>query len=190
MRFGKGGSLSSAEGALERCEYSIRSDGDHVRLVIKCKECEGKSSLLERGCRNKVIDILLEEPIPDSIILSGFVETLYEDGAVALVQRMTDLLRTIQGFRRRTTGGDSEKCSKCKNAPAFVFRKIERAFRKGLPAFRREMKIQFSGASIPRDSCKSCMKSTKSDLRFLSDEMSELKSFILRCAFRISIAGE
>lgn len=173
---------------MERCEYEIQFTGNRIELIVKCKSCDGKASLLERECRNGVFDVLLEEPVPDTIILSGFVETLYEDDALALVQRMTDMLRTIKGFCRRKTGEDSERCLKCKKGPAYVFKKIEKAFRKSLPAFRRETELQSSGLSARQDSCKSCIELTRSDLQSLSNEMSELRSFILRGAFRISVS--
>jgi hypothetical protein len=186
MRFRKGPSLSSAEGASEGCDHSIQATGDHIVLVVRCRQCEGKASLLERRCRNGVFDILLEVPVPASIILSGHIETLYEDNAVALIQRMTDMLRRVKAFCRRKAGGDLEMCSKCKKSPAYVFSKIERAFKKSLPAFNREIKVQSSGLSGDRDSCNRCLESTKSDLHSLSAEANELKSFILKSAFKIS----
>ncbi len=189
MRLGKGGSLSSAEGASERCEYQIRTVGDSVDLNVLCKSCDGKASLLERECRNGVLEILQEEPIPDSIILSGFVETLYENDAVELVRELTDILRAVVGFGKRRPGADSERCLKCKKAPAYIFNKIGKAFKKSLPAFSREVRLQSSGLSTDRDSCKKCLESTKSDLRSLSNGLDELRSWILGRAFKISPAG-
>jgi type IV secretory pathway ATPase VirB11/archaellum biosynthesis ATPase len=189
MRHGKGASLSSAEGALERCEFEMRPVGDRVDLTVHCKSCDGKASLLERGCRNGILGILLEEPIPDSIILAGFVETLYEDVAVELVQKLTDTLRAVIGFGKRRPGDDSERCFNCKKGPAYVFNRIERAFKKSLPAFSREVKLQSSGLSANRDSCKRCLESTKSDLRSLSIGLDELRSWILGRAFKISSVG-
>jgi hypothetical protein len=189
MRFRKGTSLSSAEGASEGCDYSIQAIGHHVRLVVGCKECGGKASLLERDCRNGVLETLLEEPMPSSIILSGYIETLYEGDAVALIQMMTDILRMVNGFCGRKTEKDSERCSKCKKSPVYVFKKVEKAYKRNLPAFNREVKIQSSGLSGDRDSCNGCLKSTKSDLQSLLGEANELKSFILKSAFKISDSG-
>jgi hypothetical protein len=186
MRFGRGGSLSLVEGALERCRYSFQSAGDQLRLVVHCKECDGKGDLLESKCRNRVIEILLEEPVPSSIVLSGFVETLYEDNVVLLIQQMTDILRSVKQFGRRCTVSDADGCARCKKSPRYVFRKIETAFRKSLPTFHREIRIQSSGLSSNRDSCRTCLESTNSDLQTLLNDVENLKSFILRHAFKIS----
>jgi len=184
MRFGKGVSLSPVEGTSERCDYLMQNIGDHVRLVVRCRGCEDKASLLERRCRNRVIDILLKEPIPHSIILSGFVETLYEDKAILLAGKMADILRNIRQFGRRQT--DDERCSKCKKSPKYIFRKIERAFSRNLATLYREVRLQTSGLQPDRDSCKDCVESTTSDLDSLSRAMDGLRSFVLKHAFKIS----
>ncbi len=188
MRFGKGTSLSHVEGTSKRCDYSIRNIGNHVRLVVKCKGCENKASLLERKCRNRVLDILLKEPIPGSIVLSGFVETLYEDNAILLASRMTDILRNIRQSGRRQT--DDGRCSNCKKSPKYVFTKIERAFSKSLAALYWEMKLQTSDFLPDRDSCEDCVESTRSDLDSLSKSMGELRSFVLKHAYRISSSSD
>ncbi|UCD93033.1 MAG: hypothetical protein JSV43_03750 [Methanobacteriota archaeon] len=187
MSKGKGRSLSLVEDASERCSYSIQNVSDQIRLKVKCKECGGKGSLSEGKCRNGVIGILLEEPLPSSIVLSGYVETLYEDEAVVLMQKMTGILRGIRQFGERRTGEDSDRCDKCKRSPRYIFGKIEKAFNRSLPTLNREMKIQSTGLSANRDTCGNCIESTKSDLQMLQASMEDLKSFILRNAFRISV---
>lgn len=186
MRFGKGRSLSHVEGASERCGYLVQTVGDQIRLTVRCKDCEGKGSLSKSKCRNGVIDILLEEPLPSSIVLSDFVETLYEDRAVTLIRKLTDILRSVKQFGRRTTGEDSNRCERCKRSPNYVFGKIENAFHRSLPSLYREMRIQSTGLSAKNGPCKDCLKSTKSDLQSLLASMEDLRSFVLRSAFRIS----
>ncbi|MFQ6060244.1 MAG: hypothetical protein ACE5KV_02965 [Thermoplasmata archaeon] len=186
MKLGKGKSLSREEGSQEGCDYSVQSIGDKLRLSVKCKDCEGKANLLESRCRNRVIEILLEEPPLDSIVLSGFVETLYEDKAVLLIQGMADLLRKVKHFAKREIGGRSDRCARCKRSPSFVFRRVENAFRSGLPALYREIKLQSSGFSSKHNSCRECTDSTNSDLQSLLAGLERLKSFILMHAFRIS----
>lgn len=178
--------MKGVEGDSERCEYSIQAIGDHVRLVVKCKGCDEKASLLERKCRNNIIDILLGEPDPDSLILAGLVETLYEDEAITLISKMTDIMGKNVLFSRRATGDDPEGCSKCKTGPAHIFGKIRKAFKKGLPSLYREAKVQSSGLSSRSERCEDCIQSTKSDLNSLSSEMNELRTFVLRGAFKIS----
>ncbi len=185
MKIGKGHSLSRVEGASERCSYSIQSISGQIRLKVRCKECEGKGSLLESKCRNGVIDILLEEPLPSSIVLSGFVETLYEDSAIILIRKMTDMLRSIKQFGQRRRGKDPDRCKRCKKSPNYIFGKIESAFRRSLPTLNREMRIQ-STLSVDSGSCRDCVESTRSDLQTLLASMDDLRSFILRSAFRIS----
>jgi flagellar protein FlaI len=177
--------VKAVEGDSERCDYSIQAIGDHIRLKMKCKGCEEKASLLERRCRNSIIGILLDEPEPDSMILAGLVETLYEGDAIALVHRMTGISGMIRQYSRRSTG-DAERCAKCKRSPTYIFGKLAKAFRRSLPSFQREMAIQSSGLSTKKERCKECTKSTRSDLDSLSSEMDNLKSFVLRGAFRIS----
>jgi flagellar protein FlaI len=177
--------VKAVEGDSERCDYSIQAIGDHIRLKMKCKGCEEKASLLERRCRNSIIGILLDEPEPDSMILAGLVETLYEGDAIALVHRMAGISGMIRQYSRRSTG-DAERCAKCKRSPTYIFGKLAKAFRRSLPSFQREMAIQSSGLSTKKERCKECTKSTRSDLDSLSSEMDNLKSFVLRGAFRIS----
>ncbi|MCK4443426.1 MAG: hypothetical protein KAW09_02705, partial [Thermoplasmata archaeon] len=178
--------MKVVEGDSERCEYSIQTIGNHVRLLMKCKGCDERASLLEKKCRNSVIDILLDEPIPDSLILAGLVETLYEDDSVILIHRMADILRKVNQFRQRPTGNDPDGCSRCKRSPVYIFGKIRGAFMKGLPSLYREVKLQSSGLSSKKDQCKDCVRSTKSDLGSLSLGMDELRTFVLRRAFKIS----
>jgi hypothetical protein len=189
MRLGKGDSLSSAEGASERCDYEIRTVGDGVDLIVHCRSCEGKASLLERDCRNGVLGVLLVEPVPDSIVLSGFVETLYENDAIELIRELSDVLRSVTRFTKRGTENDSEKCSKCKRGPNYIFRKVKTAFKRNLVAFSRELRLQSSGLSANRESCKRCIASTRSDLKSLRGGLEELRKWILRRAFKISIVS-
>ncbi len=178
--------MKAVEGDSERCEYSIQAIGDHVKLVVSCKSCDGKASLTERECRNNVIDVLLDEPDPDSLILAGLMETLYEDDGMVLINRMTNIARKAHKFCNRPTGGDVDKCSGCKISPAYIFGKIRKAFKKGFPSLQREMTIQSSGLSPKKQQCRECIESTKSDLKSLASEMDELRSFVLRGAFKIA----
>ena len=178
--------MKAVEGDSETCDYSVQAIGDRIRLAIKCKGCDGKASLLERRCRNNIIDILLNEPQPDSVILAGLVETLYENDAIALINRMAGISGMIRQFSRRPTGHEDERCSKCKRSPAYIFGKIGKAFTKSLPSFQREMTIQSSGLSAKKERCKECIMSTKSDLGSLKSEVDDLRSFVLKGAFRIT----
>ncbi len=178
--------MNIVEGDSERCGYSIQTIGNHVRLTVKCKECVDRASLLEKRCRNNVIDILLDELTPDSLILAGLVETLYEDDSIILILRIADILRKVDQFRERLTENDLDKCSRCKRSPTYIFGKIKGAFRRGLPSLLKEVKLQSSGLSSKRDQCKDCVESTKSDLSSLSSKMDELRRFILKHAFKIS----
>jgi len=185
------------------CEYEVGYEARELKMVAKCKECGGRSTLKEGYCLSGIINSFSKESGVDTIILSHFIETQYNNKAIELIRMMTSLAGELTQLANRdpTQGMDDgmgnpipvspeqrRACEQCRFNPAFLYPSLRDAFVMDIEEFYRRlndvvMDVGNSAGSV--GICGNCISTTLGDLNYIYDKFEELVRYIVRQGYQI-----
>jgi hypothetical protein len=175
------------------CKCEMRHEGAELRLTADCRGCkEGRADLEDKVCFSGILDAWGSGISPDSIVLSGIVETQYSGKALEVFSRMSVLLVEIDRLACRkppTEDKDhAKRCAKCDLAPSKVFSGLGPKLSKDMIGFYKEYReraVRVCDSKFNDTVCSKCLDMTKDDMGFVMDRFEEFLRFVIKEGFRI-----
>ncbi len=166
---------------LKPCDYSIVSDGDITRLVVKeCRLCQAKGSLEDGMCFTRVMKTLSLVPNVDLIDLEKYHVKEYFGDALVLLKGMLEMTNILDslGMRNPLTeyfGDIPEKerrklrCPACPLNPQNIFKHLRTVFTSNIEEFPTVLYTiidQFGKEPVYSARCRKCRASSIDDLNY------------------------
>ena len=175
------------------CKCEMRHEGAELRLTADCRGCkEGKADLEDQACFSGILVAWSSGISPDSIVLSGIVETQYSGKALEVFSRMSVLRVEIDRLARRGPPTQdrelAKRCAKCNLAPTTVFSDLGPRLGKDMIGFYKEYRyraVRASDAQFNDKVCSECLDRTKDDMGFVVDRFEEFLRFVIKEGFKI-----
>lgn len=185
-----------------RCNYEIGREIKTI-LLLKCRECNGASTLNDKRCLKGVLEILIEEPSVNNIVLSNFIEKQYHSDAVELLKLMAAIINEMQyltirnpstevGKHTNDEGQPKPNCVKCELLPNKLFKELKNRFMEDVGLLYQEMSRILDIANkdkgdVSSTVCKKCMSTTVDDITHLNTMLSKLESFVAYKGFSVVV---
>ncbi|MEM3342418.1 MAG: hypothetical protein QW728_06960 [Thermoplasmata archaeon] len=182
------------------CKYEVGYEARQLKMVMRCKECGGRSSLKDEVCLGAVINALSRETGVDSIILAHFIETQYYEKSIELLKMLVSIANELTqlagrdpiadavGAGMQVTSDQKRMCERCSLAPPYVFDQLRGVFIYDLVAFYEMLvgKVQEAGnAQGAGGICGQCVSTTMGDFSYIYEKFEELVKYIVKEGFQI-----
>ncbi|UCF08837.1 MAG: hypothetical protein JSW28_03870 [Thermoplasmata archaeon] len=181
------------------CKYDIEFSSRQNVMVAKCKECDGEGGLTDQKCLMGMLNAVSKEFNIDSIILSHYIERLYEKDAVDVLRHMARLVKEFdrlsirnplkQYFSEKEIPAQRSKCQGCDMNPQNLFPEMRQQFIMNVEnfymVFLDRVRSIYSASKDPK--CKQCLSTTNSDIVYLFDKLEDLREDIIYKAFKIKV---
>ncbi len=194
--------IKRPKGEYPTCKYEIEHEVRESRLVMNCKECNGKATLKDCRCIGGVQNALSEEFNINSIILSHYRETQYTDHSVEMLKKVVQIIHELEQlsirapFKEHFESGklpfikaDQQKaiCEKCDFNPQNIFPTLKENLEKDIVKFYEIFMKKARSLSEAKKNivCTACLNTTKSDFVYLYGHLEELRAFVIYRAFHI-----
>jgi hypothetical protein len=204
VKFKRKSVIKRPKGEYPTCKYEIEHEVRETRLVMNCKECNGKATLKDCKCIRGVQNALSEEFNINSIILSHYRETQYTDHSVEMLKKVVQIIHELEQlsirapFKEYFESGklpfikaDPQKaiCEKCDFNPQNIFPMLGKNLKKDIVKFYEIFMKKARSLSEAKKNivCVACLNTTKSDFVYLYDHLEELRAFIIHRAFHIIV---
>jgi hypothetical protein len=186
------------------CKYNLTRDANKVIMVAQCMECHGGAGLHNRRCLIGILEGLSHEFNVDSVILSHYIETKYDEASMEVLRRMVELLQTMNHMGIREPydeyfAGDedlssSQKnqqkniCNKCHLKPETLFLTLKKEFVNDIPGFYGMFDDLTRKLATKSDlNCQECVEATKSDIIFLFNRLEDFRAFVIHKGFKVVV---
>ena len=172
------------------CRWSTGNEGRELRLVLSCRECGGRGTLLSPECMRRALEALMSEQGADSIVLSGHLETQLQTGGMAVLQRIVRLASDLHHLAQREPPSGARDCVRCPFHPRALFSGLREALLSdpaSLPGALRASLASLRSFSPPAQACARCAAETAGDLAFASESCESMVRFLMKMGFQMAI---
>jgi len=139
----------------------------------------------------------------DIIIFSDYIETKYSGAAIEMLKQASKILDETQRFALRkpweeyafanssVLGLQKKACAQCHNNPSVIFTYMKQEGEKSLERLFKLYNSYIASISqlSSQNCCQKCIETTKGDMLYIQDLLSELRAFVLQQAYKI-VEGE
>ncbi len=166
---------------LKPCEYTIVTEGDVTKLVIKeCKRCKSSGDLTNNICFGRVLRTLSQSANVDLIDLEKYNVREYYGESIRLLKSMLEYARSLENLSMRdplteyfsdVPEKDRKKlrCPVCPLNPQQIFIKLRNVFLNNIaefPTYFYYIVDQFGREPVYSERCKKCRASSIEDLNY------------------------
>ncbi|MEW5936427.1 MAG: hypothetical protein AB1665_01230 [Candidatus Thermoplasmatota archaeon] len=180
------------------CVHRVDLRGSRRLLVVECEGCTGESDLTSPRCYEGVLRALSAAGLVDGIVLSGYMETEYKEGGLALVRGIQGLVHTLDRMASRDPLDTLEegkrremvkRCRGCRSSPAAVMDGLRENLLRGLDTLSMALSRTTLVPGSAHPICMQCLRETGEDVALLAKEMERLKEQLLYSAYGIVPRG-
>jgi len=130
---------------------------------------------------------------PDSVVLSGTVETQYSGKALEVFNKMSSLSSELERLAHRglphgATKDHTKQCTKCNLSPVRMFGGLGPKLGNDIGAFYLEFRdraVKVSDAELHDTICAKCLVLTKDDMGFMLDRLEDFVRFVVKEGFKV-----
>jgi hypothetical protein len=162
--------------------------------VADCRNCkEGKADLEDKACFSGILAAWMGGMAPDSVVLSGTVETQYSGKALEVFNRMSSLGSELERLAHRgpphgAPKEQAKRCAKCNLSPAKMFKGLGPKLGSDLSEFYlefRDLAVKASDAEFHDTVCAKCLVLTRDDMGFILDRFEVFVRFVVKEGFKV-----
>ena len=185
-----------------KCNYEIERE-IKTTLLLNCRECGGASALNDKHCLKGVLEIFIEEPSVNNIVLSNFTEKQYHSDAVELLKSMVSIINEMEYLTIRNPSAEFGRCAanekqpkpncvKCELYPKTLFKELKNLFVEDVDGLYQEISrildvVNKDKEDVAAPVCKKCRSTTVDDITHLNTMLSKLESFVAYKGFSVVV---
>lgn len=114
-----------------RCNYITRKDCNIKHLIIDCSNCENESTLMDENCRKNIINVLMDEPDAEKLILKHSFVRVFDGEPLNFLKKLAKFVESLKSkFFDCEFYEINEIINISLNDPVLAFQKLKRISKK------------------------------------------------------------
>jgi hypothetical protein len=189
------------------CKYELDHEGKDVKLIIRCRDCDGDADLKSPMCLTGILRALSSETNVNAVVLSSVIERMYTDSSMELLDKMVCIGRELEQLSVRDPAKEhfsavmnltssqlakqEQICRKCDRNPQNIFPALKETFVKDVMDFYKQFvtKVQNNRPPFDIQGCMTCISTTQKEFVYLYNYMEKARADIIYLAYRIDLRG-